>query len=432
VNTTCPPGRFSGLLRRRRPLVVIAALGVATATLVPSPPPAQATKQTFASAGAEQIFTVPANVTSLHVVAVGGRGGAGADSGGAGGFGALVTSDVSVTPGQVLYIEVGGNGSDGCCKEGMGPGPGGVGGFNGGGVGGTGGPGGGGGGGASDVRTMPLAAAGSLGSRLVVAAGGGGGGGPDSGGTGVGGAAGAKGGIGGSDTTQAGAGTPTAGGAGGTNANFSNLAGQKGDLGVGGAGANVGPGGAGGGGAGGVYGGGGGAAGQQPGGGGGGGGGGGASGFASGVTNGSIVADSTGTPSVTLTYTAAVSTPVSNVFKFGKLKLGNASAALKVTVPGPGELSAEDNATAGKASAAVKKKALIKKVELTVAKAGTVTIKIKPSSAGKAVLKTKGKVSVKVKVTFAPTGGTPASKTIKVTLKARGTAPKRVRSMPRS
>ena len=403
---------------------MIAALGVATATLVSSPPPAQATTQTFAPAGAEQIFTVPKGVTSLHVVAVGGRGGAGADSGAAGGFGALVTSDVSVTPGQVLYIEVGGNGSNGCCKEGMGPGLGGDGGFNGGGVGGTGGPGGGGGGGASDVRTMPLAATGSLGSRLVVAAGGGGGGGPDSGGTGTGGAAGAKGGLGGSDTTQAGAGTPTAGGAGGTNANFSNLAGHKGELGVGGAGATIGPGGAGGGGGGGVYGGGGGAAGQQP--GGGGGGGGGASGFASGVTNGSIVADSTGTPSVTLTYTAdtvAAGTPVStvsNVFKFGKLKLGNASAALKVTVPGPGELRAEDNATAGKANVAAKKKALVKRVELTVAKAGTVTIKIKPTSAGKSVLKKKGKVTVKVKVTFAPTGGTPASKTIKVTLKAMG------------
>jgi hypothetical protein len=398
--------------------VGIAALCVATATLVSSPPSAHATTQTFASAGAEQIFTVPQGVTSLHVVAVGGRGGAGADSGAAGGFGALATSDVSVTPGQVLYIEVGGNGSDGCCKEGMGPGPGGEGGFNGGGAGGTGGPGGGGGGGASDVRTMPLTATGSLGSRLVVAAGGGGGGAPASGGTGVGGTAGAIGGIGGSDTTQAGAGTPTAGGAGGKNINFASLAGSKGDLGVGGAGGNVGPGGAGGGGGGGVYGGGGGAAGQQP--GGGGGGGGGASGFAPSVTNGSIVADSTGTPSVTLTYTTtAAAAPVSNVFEFGKLKYGNGSATLKVRVPGPGELSAEDDATSRKASVAAGKKALIKKVKVTVAKAGTVTIKIKPTSAGKAMLKKKGKVRVKVKVAFAPTGGTPASKTIKVTLKLK-------------
>src|SRR3954454_14260621 len=74
----------------------------------------------------EHAFTVPGGVTSLHVVAVGGRGF------GAGGFGAQASADVAVTPGQTLYAEVGGNG--GAPVNGR-PGPGGA---NGGGDGGSG------------------------------------------------------------------------------------------------------------------------------------------------------------------------------------------------------------------------------------------------------------------------------------------------------
>jgi hypothetical protein len=302
---TFPHGRFPVLPRRRGLRTALPAVCAVAVSAAVSPPLAHATTQTFGPAGGEQVFTVPPDVTSLHVVAVGARGGAGADGGGAGGFGAVATSDVSVMPGQVFYVEVAGNGSDGCCHKGMGPGPGGAGGFNGGGVGGTGGPGGGGGGGESDIRTLPQANAGSLGSRVVVAAGGGGGGAPGSSGGGAGGAAGAPGGNGGSDTTIAQPGTPTAGGAGGTNTGFSSLSGTNGSLGSGGAGGHVGPGGGGGGGGGGVYGGGGGAAGESS--TGGGGGAGGSSGFGSGVVNGAIAADSTGAPSVTLTYTAVSS-----------------------------------------------------------------------------------------------------------------------------
>src|SRR5262249_17762787 len=99
----------------------------------------------------EQMFTVPAGVTSVHVVAKG------ASGGNAGGKGAVVSGDVAVAEGDTLYVEVGG-GSD----------------FNGGGA-----PpleGAGVGGGASDVRTITRTAPGTLGSRLLVAAGGGGGG----------------------------------------------------------------------------------------------------------------------------------------------------------------------------------------------------------------------------------------------------------------
>jgi hypothetical protein len=139
----------------------------------------------YAPIGAEQQFTVPAGVTDLHVTAVGG---AGAESNLLGttagrGLGGLVNAGLPVTPGQSLYVEVGGPGSVA------------AGGWNGGGGAGYDG---GGGGGASDVRACSMAAAScpggedTLDSRLLVAAGGGGAGGSGDGIGGAGGNAGAS------------------------------------------------------------------------------------------------------------------------------------------------------------------------------------------------------------------------------------------------
>src|SRR5262249_49187366 len=121
---------------------------------------------TFASTGEQQCYEVPAGVSKLLVKAVGAKGGEGV-TGVSGGFGALVSAQLTVTPGQTLYVEVG---SNGCTRK---PGcEGSV--FGGGGA-----PGreSGSGGGASDVREKPEAEGEpSLLSRLLVAAGGGGGG----------------------------------------------------------------------------------------------------------------------------------------------------------------------------------------------------------------------------------------------------------------
>jgi hypothetical protein len=181
--------------------------------------------QTFTYTGEEQVFEVPAGVTNVHVVAVGGNGGTGHTEvngfslgeapGGAGG---VVIGDVPVSPGR-LYVEVGGSGGPGQA------------GFNGGGAAAneveesfT--QQGGGGGGASDVRTASRIEAGSLPSRLIVAGGGGGGGAESQCGDaqpGAGGAAGEPGedGVGcagGAGATGGGAGTSEEGGAGGSNA----------------------------------------------------------------------------------------------------------------------------------------------------------------------------------------------------------------------
>jgi hypothetical protein len=151
---------------------------------------------TFGYTGAEQCYVVPAGVTEVAVVAVGAPGGAGYGrypdvlSNGQccndAAAGARASGDVEVTPGQVLYVEVGGVGGTGTVAGG-----GGAGGFNGGD-----GDGtvyaltGGGGGGASDVRTVSscqvvedycVETPASLASRLLVAGGGGGGGAGDGG-----------------------------------------------------------------------------------------------------------------------------------------------------------------------------------------------------------------------------------------------------------
>ena len=101
----------------------------------------------------EWTFVVPAGVTTVHVVAIGGKGGTG-NFNVDGGFGAKVEGDLTVTPGRVLYLEVAGNGGQGNYAAGAG-----------------------GGGGASDVRLLARAAGLTPSDpRLLIAGGGGGGG----------------------------------------------------------------------------------------------------------------------------------------------------------------------------------------------------------------------------------------------------------------
>ncbi len=281
---------------------------------------ASAETATFASTGAEQPFTVPAGVTSLQVTAVGGRGG-----GGLGGFGAVARATVPVTPGQALFVNVGGNGVAAELNDQGTPA---AGGFNGGGSGGSGShvfnPGDS-GGGATDVRSFSRNLPTSLGTRLVVAGGGGGGNslGTAGGAAGSPGATGAlapnslpycTGGNGGSP------GTAGAGGPGGARGQFGvplepkGTAGTDGQIGEGGSGGGD-PYGGGGGGGGGLFGGGGGASANgdynfqticRA-----GGGGGGSSGFVASATGTSISPDTSGVPSLTLEWTAGPAAPPS-------------------------------------------------------------------------------------------------------------------------
>ncbi|MCC6370711.1 MAG: T9SS type A sorting domain-containing protein [Bacteroidia bacterium] len=208
----------------------------------------------FSYTGSVQNFTVPACVNSITFNVQGAKGGSGFPIVSSGGNGGAVAGVMTVTPGQVLQLYVGGLGSAGITS---GPA---AGGFNGGGAGAfySGSYAGGGGGGASDIRVSPYA----LANRLVVAGGGGGGaynssttnydrGGHGGGTTGQAGLSGSV--IGG--TAPGGGGSPTSGGTGGFWSGYCTA--FAGSLGNGGSGCTS-SGNSGGGGGGGYYGGGGG------------------------------------------------------------------------------------------------------------------------------------------------------------------------------
>ena len=114
----------------------------------------------YAYTGAIQKFIVPNRVTSIQVNAIGAKGGTGGN-GQIGGGGANITTTINVTPGQILYIVVGGfPGQSSTAKYGFA------------GNGGTGTNPGGAGGGLSGVFTSVTP---SVANALVVAGGGGGG-----------------------------------------------------------------------------------------------------------------------------------------------------------------------------------------------------------------------------------------------------------------
>lgn len=120
------------------------------------------TTLTYSYTGSAQAFTVPSCVTTLTITA---RGAAGGSAGYTGGEGGVVKGVITVTPGQVYNLYVGGQGSVT------------AGGFNGGGAGGVSpASSGGGGGGGTDIRFGGIA----LTNRIMAAAGGGGSGGSTS------------------------------------------------------------------------------------------------------------------------------------------------------------------------------------------------------------------------------------------------------------
>jgi hypothetical protein len=236
----------------RRLAIAATATAVVVATIaLPSTAGAAPVTETFEHTGSTQTFTVPDDVCRVTAVAYGAQGGGNRDTGGLGG---QATTELDVTPGETLVIEVGGQGALGGIGTAGGTGVGGVGGYNGGADGGDGtdlaftNEGGSGGGGATDVRQTGN----GLDARVLVAGGGGGGGGVSSaeGGDG-GGQTGDAGGDGGGGSTGGGGGTQTAGGAAGSNATSGTAtAGSAGAGGTGGSSAadSVGGGGGGGGG----------------------------------------------------------------------------------------------------------------------------------------------------------------------------------------
>ncbi|MCC6371031.1 MAG: T9SS type A sorting domain-containing protein [Bacteroidia bacterium] len=183
---------------------------------------------TFGYTGSMQSFTIPSCVNSVTLLTRGAQGGASGDAATAGGLGGMATGVMSVTPGDVLNIYVGGtNGYNGGGAAGVNSGcssaNGGI------------------GGGASDIRFNGVA----LSNRILVAGGGGGAGGNrisgcgrGAGGGGGGGYYGGGGGCGypSSSLVVPTGGTQASGGAGGVSGFSGTQNGSAGTLGIGGAG----------------------------------------------------------------------------------------------------------------------------------------------------------------------------------------------------
>jgi hypothetical protein len=104
---------------------------------------------------------------------------------------------------------------------------------------------------------------------------------------------------------------------------------------------------------------------------------------------------------------------------FGKLRaLRDGTARLPITLPGPGMLGITDDRVA--AAAKSKPKARVKRIKRSVAKAGKVTVRIRPSKAGRRTLRRKHKLKVTLRVSFTPSGAKSSAQTTKrLTLKLK-------------
>jgi hypothetical protein len=99
----------------------------------------------------------------------------------------------------------------------------------------------------------------------------------------------------------------------------------------------------------------------------------------------------------------------SNAFSVKGTKAGkNGAVAIKVKVAGPGRVSVKD-AGSGKAR--------FKAVTVTAHAAGIVTLTVKPTAAARKQIAGHGKLKVKARLTFTPTGGTAATHTTSVVFK---------------
>lgn len=117
---------------------------------------------------------------------------------------------------------------------------------------------------------------------------------------------------------------------------------------------------------------------------------------------------------VSVTVTAS---PASNDFTVARrVKLRDGSTLVTLIVPGPGAITAKQ---VGNQASAAARTLLVKKSRKVATKAGRVNLAIRPTNAGKRVLRRKRKLTVRLRLTFKPTGGTARSTFKKVTIRRR-------------
>jgi hypothetical protein len=113
--------------------------------------------------------------------------------------------------------------------------------------------------------------------------------------------------------------------------------------------------------------------------------------------------------------------PPSNDFNVpgSSIRFRNGSTVVTVVVPGPGTVTAQQAPATTSGIGAAARKKLVKNVRKVATKAGPVRLTIKPTRAGRRVLRRKRKLTARVRFTFTPTGGTANSTVKKVTIKRK-------------
>ena len=91
-------------------------------------------------------------------------------------------------------------------------------------------------------------------------------------------------------------------------------------------------------------------------------------------------------------------------------------AVLTIAAPNPGILSVLS--ANGRSASSAAKGLFVKPVTVTVGDAGNVQVRLRPTKSTKGILRRFGQANGQVKVTFTPTGGSPASQVVKIRLRA--------------
>ena len=98
------------------------------------------------------------------------------------------------------------------------------------------------------------------------------------------------------------------------------------------------------------------------------------------------------------------------------MELRDGSTLITLIVPGPGLVTAEQ---AGSQASAAARTLLVKKSRKDATRTGRVKLAIRPTNAGKRVLRRKRKLTVRLRLTYKPAGGTARSTFRKVTIRRR-------------
>jgi hypothetical protein len=151
----------------------------------------------------------------------------------------------------------------------------------------------------------------------------------------------------------------------------------------------------------------------------GGGGGGGATG-GTGGSGGTGGAGQTATPGTTTPPGPPAPRPPSNLFSLrGALRTAtDGTATFTLIAPGPGAVSATATQQ-GAGGRAAQRRPVVARGRARARRAGAVRVTLRPTTAGKRLLRRRGRLRVRVTVTFTPTGGAPRSTTRTVTLRLK-------------